>query len=265
MTGLIGFGNKNQRTTIKINKGVSAVKRGILVEKGIFITGTDTGVGKTVVAAGIAGALKQKGINVAVMKPVQSGGVWRKKRLVSLDLEMMRKAIGLTEDINLLNPYCLEPPMAPFLAAEISGIEIKTKKILEAYWQLAEKYEFLIVEGAGGLLVPIRDDYLMADLIKDLKLPLLVVARPSLGTINHTALTIKYAQSQGLPIKGVIINGLREMGLVEKTNPQIIERITSVPVLGIIPYSSLISVEKGRLGNLIEMFSRGINLEALIC
>lgn len=237
------------------------------MKNGIFITGTDTDVGKTVVAAGLAGVLKQRGIKLAVMKPVASGAVWRKKQLVSLDIELMKRAILFTEhegDTSLLNPYCFEPPVSPSLAAQMSGVEIKIEKILDAYQELTKRYEFVIVEGAGGLLVPITNNYLMIDLIKAMKLPLLIVARPCIGTINHTGLTVRCAQNEGIPITGVIINGLKKSGIAERTNPEMIERITGVPVLGIIPYSSQISVEKTKLGDIIEIFSIKINMKDLL-
>ncbi|MEW6095766.1 MAG: dethiobiotin synthase [bacterium] len=233
--------------------------------KGLFITGTDTEVGKTVIAAGLAGFFKQKGIKVGVMKPIQTGAIKRNGRLISLDIELMIKASGIIENINLLNPYCLEPPLAPLVASQITGINLDIKKILTAYAKLKAKYEIVIVEGAGGILVPILNNYLMIDLIKDIELPILIVAKPSLGTINHTLLTIKQAQAEGIRVLGVIINALKEdkAEVAERTNPQIIEELSQVPILAVIPYSHKISLEKRDIGNIVELLKEKMRFDIL--
>ncbi len=233
--------------------------------KGLFVTGTDTNVGKTVIAAGLAGLFKQKGLKVGVMKPIQTGAIKRKGKLVSLDIELMIKTSGIIEDIDLLNPYCLEPSVAPLVASQITGIKIDIKKILAAYTKLTSRYEIVIVEGAGGLLVPILSNYLMIDLIKDLNLPILIVAKPSLGTINHTLLTIRQAQSQGIRVLGVVINGIKEnkAGIAEWTNPQIIEDLSKVPILGIIPYSPKISLKKGNPGDIVDLLKEKMRFDIL--
>ncbi len=233
------------------------------MEKGLFVTGTDTDVGKTVIAAGLAGLFKEKGLKVGVMKPIQTGAIKRKGKLVSLDIELMIKTSGITKDMDILNPYCLEPPLAPLVASQITGVKIDIEKILAAYSKLKANYEFVIVEGAGGLLVPILSNYLMIDLIKDFDLPLLIVAKPSLGTINHTLLTIRQAQSQGIRVLGVVINRLKEdeAGIAEQTNPQVIEKISNVPILGIIPDSPKISLEKCQPGNIVELLKRNLHLD----
>lgn len=235
--------------------------------KGIFVTGTDTDVGKTVIAAGLAGLFKQKGLKVAVMKPIQTGAIKRTGKLISLDIELMIKTSGINEDINLLNPYCLEPPVAPLVASQITGVKIDIKKILTAYAKLKSRYEIVIVEGAGGLLVPILSNYLMIDLIKDLDLPILIVAKPSLGTINHTLLTIRESQAQGIHVLGVVINGLKEdeAGICERTNPQLIENLSKVPVLGIIPYDPQISLEDGNPGNIVNLIYRNLEHSRISC
>lgn len=230
--------------------------------KGLFVTGTDTDVGKTVIAAGLAGVFKQMGLKVGVMKPIQTGAVKKSGKLVSLDIELMIKTSEIVEDINLLNPYCLEPPVAPLVASQITGIRIDIKKIISAYTTLITKYNTVIVEGAGGLLVPILNNYLMIDLIKDLNLPILIVARPSLGTINHTLLSIREDQSQGIHVLGVVINGLREdnAGICERTNPQIIEEISKVPTLGVIPYSTKISLDGCNPGDIIDLLKERMDM-----
>ncbi|MDI6736494.1 MAG: dethiobiotin synthase [bacterium] len=235
------------------------------MEKGLFVTGTDTNVGKTVIAAGLAGLFKEKRLKVGVMKPIQTGAIKRNGKLVSPDIELMIKTSGITEDIDLLNPYCLEPPLAPLVASQITGVKIDIEKILEAYSKLKANYEIVIVEGAGGLLVPILSNYLMIDLIKDLDLPVLIVAKPSLGTINHTLLTIREAQAQGIRVLGVVINGLKEdkAGIAEQTNPQVIEELSKIPILAVIPYSPNISLEKGEPGNIVELLKEKMRPDIL--
>jgi len=206
--------------------------------KGLFITGTDTGVGKTSVSILLGLFLQQRGIKVGLMKPIATGGHWEGDRLVSPDAIYMKKALSLEDEPELINPLCLEPPLAPLVAARLTRQELNLVAVREAFETLAHRYDYLIVEGIGGLLVPLTRDTLVADLARDLALPLLVVARPSLGTINHTLLTIRCARHEGLTIRGFILNDTSgtEIGLAELTNPQIIEELTQVPFCGYIPF-----------------------------
>ncbi len=233
--------------------------------RGIFITGTDTGVGKTVIAAGLAAYLKSQAITVAAMKPVQTGAKKVNGRLESEDLRLLLRAASLEEPLEITNPYCLELPAAPSLAARVAGIKIDPRRIIEAHHNLAARYQVVIVEGAGGLMVPLSDNYTLVDLIKQLKLPLVIVARANLGTINHTALTVSCAQSQGIRVEGIILNHTQagNDGIVEENNPRIIQQLTGVPVCGVIPYSADISVEETRLGNIADLIDKHLNLSWL--
>lgn len=208
--------------------------------KGFFITGTDTGVGKTFVSSGLLRAFKKMGLNACPMKPVETGCKIRRGKLVPEDAVKLIKASGVKESLDLINPYRLKHPLAPSVAAKLESIKIKKNKIISSYKTLSKKYDITVVEGAGGIMVPVYGNYLFIDLVKDLKLPLIIVARPGLGTINHTLLTIETARKRGIDVLGVIINhALRtKKGLAEKTNPEVIERLGKVPVLGIVPYSS---------------------------
>jgi dethiobiotin synthetase len=200
--------------------------------KSIFVTGTDTGIGKTIVAAGIAAALARRGVDVGVMKPVASGG------LVSEDARLLRRAARVEDDLALVNPICLRPPLAPSVAARISGRRIDLGRVWKAYRTLSRLHACMVVEGVGGLLVPILDRYPVARLVKRLGLPLVVVARPTLGTINHTALTVLAARSHGLTVRGIILNHHARVrrGVAERSNPGAIETETGVPVLGEVPW-----------------------------
>ncbi len=203
--------------------------------RGIFVTGTDTGVGKTITAATLARLLRVNGVNVGVMKPVTSGCSDDKGVLVSDDARLLCEAAGVTcsEDVA---PYCLREPLAPSEAAKIDGVRIDFARIKGAYLRLAAIYDYVIVEGAGGLMVPLSGGLLIADLARELDLPLLVVARPGLGTINHTVLTCFAAQQMGLSVAGVIVNGMPDNpGGAEKSAPHQIGSLCGASVLGVWP------------------------------
>ena len=204
-----------------------------------FITGTDTGVGKTVIAGALAAVLKKKGIDVGVMKPVATGG-WD-------DARFLIRAAGVKDNLFLVNPYCLGTPVVPAVAAEIEGVKIDIRKIKNAYEELSKRHDILIVEGVGGLLVPIYKSYLVTDLINELKLPVIIVAKPGLGTINHTLLTIRQAKVSRINVLGVIISNYDDAnaGIAEMTAPEVIERIGKVPVLGIVSHIEGADTEKG--------------------
>jgi dethiobiotin synthetase len=204
---------------------------------GIFITGTDTGVGKTFAAAALARLLRDRGVNVGVMKPVTTGCVERNGKLVSEDAELLAWGAGLDEVNPDRAPYCLREPLAPSEAAGRDGVRIDFGRIAEAYERLAARHDYVIVEGAGGLMVPLAGGLLIADLVNHLKLPLLVVARPDLGTVNHTVLTCFAARQLGLQVTGVIINNYPETpGMAEQSAPHLISSLAGAPVLGIFPH-----------------------------
>ncbi|MDK2820183.1 MAG: dethiobiotin synthetase [Clostridia bacterium] len=233
--------------------------------KGYFVVGTDTGVGKTVVTAGLVGALRAKGINAAPFKPVQSGAMRTQEGLKALDVEFYKKVADLPED--KFNTYTLEPALSPSLAAEISKVTIEPEPILEDFNTLSKNYELILVEGAGGLYVPLQGTtYLLPDLIKTLNLPLIIVSRPNLGTINHTVMTIKCAEHLEIAVKGVIYNGYDEKTATpsEKTNPEIIEKITGVPCLGVIPKGRDIDVDAGKTSNCLELIQEHVNFDLLL-
>jgi len=193
---------------------------------GVFITATDTGVGKTYVAAGIAKALKAHGYKVGVMKPVASGS--------DEDARLLIKASATKNDPKLVNPYLFRHPLAPVVAAGLEKRQISIQKILSSYKKLCQQNDFVIAEGIGGLLVPIKKGYLVSDLIQDMDIPAIVIARPNLGTINHTLLTVKHARDKGIKILGVVFNEAKKTkhGICERTNPKAIKDECGVPVIG---------------------------------
>ena len=234
--------------------------------KAIFITGTDTDVGKTVICAGLAAALKKRNIDVGVMKPVATGVNNRNSKFISSDVEFLIKASEVKDEISLINPYCIDLPLAPNIAFKLRKKNISVEKIKHCFEELKEKHSLLIVEGIGGLLVPIRDNYLVADLIRDLDISLIIVSRNGLGTINHTLLTIRQAQESGIDILGVIFNKLDrdKNDISKKTNPTIIKEIAEVDVFGELPYLKSVCVQKTKMGNLTKAIEENIHLDALV-
>ena len=206
-----------------------------MAPRGVFVTGTDTGVGKTVVAATLARLLRMNGVSVGVMKPVTSGCRLENGKLVSDDARLLCQAAGI-ELCDDVAPFCLREAIAPADAARIDGVRIDFSLIKEAFTRLAAAYQYVIVEGAGGLMVPLAGGLLIADLARELELPLLVVARPGLGTINHTVLTCFAARQLGLQVAGVIVNGMPESpGLAEQGAPHQIGSLCGAAVLGVWP------------------------------
>lgn len=229
--------------------------------KGIFVTGTDTGVGKTLVAGGLAAVLREKGINVGVMKPVESGCRREGKTLIAEDALFLRKISGSRDDLELVNPYALEHPLAPALAAEREGVDIRLEVIQKAYLTLASRHDLVIVEGAGGMLVPLTSDRLMVDLVKLLGgLPVLIVTRAMLGTLNHTLLSLYYARNEGINVLGIVMDHTSpQQGLAESLSPKAIERWGNAPFLGGMPY---LSKRDGK--SVLHAVKLAINLEPVM-
>lgn len=227
--------------------------------RGIFVTGTDTGVGKTIVAGGIAAALRDRGVDVGVMKPVESGCPRRNGKLLPEDAIFLKEMAGSRDEPGLINLYALEYPLAPALAAEIEGMEIRKAAILEALKVLLSRHKFVIVEGVGGLLAPLYRNYFVAHLARDMKLPLLVVIRASLGTINHTLLTLSYADNMGLEVTGLVMNNTVVSAKADDLNPAAIKRWAKEPLLGVMPFMHDISRDF-----LVEAVRNNLNLEPVM-
>ncbi|MBB6217217.1 dethiobiotin synthetase [Anaerosolibacter carboniphilus] len=232
--------------------------------KGIFIVGTDTDVGKSVITAGLVYLLRKNGYRGVSYKAVQSGGIEEDGRLISADARFVNLVAGLEEDQENINGYCLRTPVSPHLAAKLEGVKLEKAVILKKYQALCKKYDYVIAEGSGGLVVPLIDEaYMVYDFIKELDLPLLVVARTGVGTINHTVLTVKHARQMGLEVKAIVMNGYRG-SIAEEDNIKMVERLTGVPVLGVIDQLEYIDVEKGSYGNLKEEFERKMDIQVLL-
>jgi len=200
--------------------------------RGLFIAGTDTGVGKTHVTAALLAELRRRGVAAAAFKPIACGEGGRRDAKIFAGI--MRHEVAL----DLINPIYLRHPLAPLIAAQRERRTLDLSRVFDAYGALARRYAVVLVEGAGGLLVPIRPDYLVADLAKEFGLPLLVVARLGLGTINHSLLTVRQAKAMGLRVKGLVLNDTLggRRGLAEKTNITAVPGLCRVPLLGVMPH-----------------------------
>jgi dethiobiotin synthetase len=197
--------------------------------RGVFVTGTDTGVGKTVVAAAICAALAARGEPVAALKPVVTGldeppDEWPHDHI------LLARATGQAPEE--VAPYRFGPPVSPHYAAELGGEAIEPARILAA----ARPHDRLVCEGVGGLMVPITTGYLVRDLAVDLGLPVVIAARTGLGTINHTLLTIEAARTAGLGVAAVVMTPWpSEPEPIECSNRDTIERLAGIPVYGLPP------------------------------
>lgn len=202
--------------------------------QGLFISGTDTGVGKTQITCWLARLLAERGVRVGACKPVASGAEEREGRLVWGDTESLLASISVPASEDLVTPIRLRAPLAPNVAARREGRPLPLGDYRSAIEAWTGRCDVLLVEGVGGLLCPITDDATVADLAQWWGRPVLIVARLGLGTINHTLLTLEAARTRGLAVVGVVINQAeRTTGTIaEETNPAELRRLVEVPVWG---------------------------------
>lgn len=201
---------------------------------GLFVTATDTEVGKTLVAGGLAGFLREKGVDAGVYKPIQSG---HNVNDMEGDAWRLKVLSGVLDDASEICPYAVSEPLAPALALKRAGIEVTMVDLLTHFTSLAKRYDFMLVEGAGGLAVPYASDCMVIQVAQAMQMPLLIVARPTLGTVNHTVLTIEYARQHGLQVAGVILSGYHSSQNERvKENINMIETYGNVRVWGALPH-----------------------------
>ena len=205
--------------------------------RGVMVTGTDTEVGKTVVAAGLARFLRGQGLDVGVMKPVASGAVESAAGgRASSDVVALVEAAGCSDPAEWVNPYCFTAPVAPALAAELEGVSVDMERIVDCYERLRSRHDLTVVEGAGGALTPVSGTLSVADLAQRLRIPALIVSRAGLGTINHTVMTVECLRSRGVECLGFFLNRFPPTpGLAERTNADRIAAVTGALHLGSIP------------------------------
>jgi len=216
-----------------------------MASSGYFITGTDTGIGKTVVTAALQAVLHHQGCSTGIMKPIETGVDAHCSSSANSDAKFLLEASGLDDDLSDICPIRLKTPAAPYQAALMENIEIDISRILTAYQRLAEKYSIMLVEGVGGLLVPISKNYAVIDLIGDMGLPVIIVAGYQLGTLNHTLLTLRNLKEKSLTVAGVIMTQMdpEPLSEVEARQPELLAELSGVPILGELPYMENLSTD----------------------
>ena len=226
--------------------------------KSLFITGTDTDVGKTYITAGLAIMLRKMGVDVGVMKPF-AAGVVQKKGYKSEDVEILTKSAQTNDPENLVNPQFFPIPASPYTAWKKLKIKPKIPLVLSSFKKLTNIHEMMLVEGMGGILTPILKDYYVTNLIKDMKIPTIIVTRSKVGTVNHTLMTVKMCEKYKIPIKGIIINNFDDDGYPINQLTKDLETLTGVKVLGSIPFINDMSDE-----SLHRIFKKNIDMKSLL-
>ena len=226
--------------------------------KSFFITGTDTDVGKTYVTAGLAVTLRKMGIDVGVMKPFAAGTA-QKKGFKSEDVEILSTSAQVNDPENLLNPQFFPIPASPYTAWKNLKIKPNVSATLKNFKKISKLHEMMLVEGMGGIMTPILKEYYISNLIKDMKIPAIVVARSKVGTINHTVMTVRMCEKYKIPIKGIIINDFDSDGYKIKELTRDLKNLLGVPVLGSIPFIDDLSDSF-----LHTVFKRNIDLKLLL-
>lgn len=206
----------------------------IVEPQGLFITGTGTGVGKTIFTAALAMHLRKSGVDVGVMKPLESGVEDVTK--AGEDAELLRWAAGSTEPLETTCPYRFKHAAAPGTAARLEQQPVHYTELVDTAKKLVERHRYTLIEGAGGLMVPIAGGFLISDLAKDIGLPLLVVADAQLGTINHSLLTLLAARYLEIEVAGYILNRMPAApSAAEKATPHDLACLTIDELLAVIP------------------------------
>ncbi|MBN2331988.1 MAG: dethiobiotin synthase [Deltaproteobacteria bacterium] len=210
--------------------------------RGLFITGTDTGVGKTLVSAILAVFLRHQGRAFSYLKPMESGIADQDALAHDSDGSQVRQAAALQTPLSEIIPFTFREPLAPLLAARRQQQVISRETLRTTSQTHLERHPFTLVEGAGGLLVPLCPQYLVVDLIQDLQLPVLLVCRSALGGVNHTLLSLACLRQAGIPIAGLVVNHLNgPPGIAEQHFSAQIEEFDPVPILGELPFQPAIS------------------------
>ena len=225
--------------------------------KSIFVTGTDTDVGKTYVTAGLAVYFRRTGLDVGIMKPF-AAGIAQKSGFKSEDVEILAKAAQVDDAENLINPQFFPIPASPYTAWKNLKTKPKINLILSNYKKLSKKHSFVLVEGMGGIMTPILADYFVSDLIKEMRIPSILVTRTKVGTINHTIMTARMCEKYKIPIRGIIINDFDSDGYNPKELTRDLKNIIGVPVLGTIPFIDDLSDD-----SLYKIFKKNLNLKLL--
>jgi len=226
--------------------------------KSLFISGTDTDVGKTYVAAGLAVTLRRMGIDVGVMKPFAAGKA-QKKGFKSEDVEILADAAQVNDPENLLNPQFFPIAASPYTAWINLKIKPRISSVLSSFKTLSKIHSVMLVEGMGGIMTPILKNYFVVDLIKEMEIPTVLVTRTKIGTVNHTIMTVQMCKKYKIPIKGIIINDFDSGGYNTRELARDLNSLTHVPVLGSIPFIKDMSDT-----SLYRIFKKNLDLKLLL-
>ncbi|HUT07125.1 MAG TPA: dethiobiotin synthase [Nitrosopumilaceae archaeon] len=226
--------------------------------KSLFITGTDTDVGKTYVTAGLAVTLRKMGVDVGIMKPF-AAGTPQKKGFKSEDVEILSQSAQVSDPENLMNPQFFKMAASPYTASKNLKVKVNIKLVLSNFKKLSKLHSMLLVEGMGGIMTPILKNYFVTNLIKEMKIPVIIVTRSKIGTINHTIMTCKMCEKYKIPIKGIIIDNFDSGGYQVKTLQRDLKSLTNVPILGTIPF-----IENLSDVSLYKNFYKNVNMNLII-
>lgn len=226
------------------------------MSRGLFITGTGTDVGKTYISALIVKKLKESGLNVSYYKAVLSGAEYLDGKLVAGDAEYVRIIAGLDKPLYKEVSFVFENAVSPHLAAKLENKQVEMNVVKNDYLTLSNLYDYLIVEGSGGIICPLRYDdkiIMLEDVIKELDLSVLIVANAGLGTINATVLTVEYLKSKSIKIEGIILNNFHKGDVMEEDNLKMIEKLTNIRVIGVVESNQKdINISVNMLTNLFK-------------
>jgi len=225
--------------------------------KSLFVTGTDTDVGKTYITAGLAVTFRKMGIDVGVMKPFAAGTA-QKKGYKSEDIVILSRAAKACDPEKLVNPQFFRIPASPYTAWKNLKVKPKISTILSSFKKLSKLHDVLLVEGMGGIMTPILKDYYVTNLIKEMKIPTVIVTRSKIGTVNHTIMTVKMCEKYKIPVKGIIINNFDDGYPISELKRDL-QNLTGIKVLGSIPFLKDMSN-----ANLYRIFKKNIDMKSLL-
>ncbi len=225
--------------------------------KSLFVTGTDTDVGKTYITAGLAVTFRKMGIDVGVMKPFAAGTA-QKKGFKSEDIEILSNSAQVNDPETLVNPQFFPISASPYTAWKNLKVKPKISTILTSFKKLSKLHDVILVEGMGGIMTPILKDYYVTNLIKEMKIPTVIITRSKVGTVNHTIMTIKMCEKYKIPVKGIIINNFDDGYPVSELKRDL-QNLTGIKVLGSIPFLKDMSD-----ASLYRIFKKNIDLKSLL-
>ena len=226
--------------------------------KPLFVTSTDTDIGKTYVCAGLAHTLKKLDVDVGIMKPFACG-IKQKIGFSSNDLTILANAAMVDDAEDIINPFFFPIPTSPYTAAKNLGVKIDINHVMKCFRKLNKIHDIILVEGIGGIMTPILKDYAIINLIKDLNANTIIVTSSKIGTVNHTILTCNMCKSMKIPVKGLIINNFDSIGYPIPELERDLSTLTNLPVLCSLPH-----LTKFNLTEFSEMIENQVDISALI-